>query len=44
MPINVVWSATSGLEDIDLRKETANEIRRNASMAKFEKDFGDKLA
>jgi hypothetical protein len=40
MPINVVWDTITGLEDIDLRKQAANEIRRNASAAKFEKDFG----
>lgn len=28
MPINVVWQELGGLEPMDLRKETANEIRR----------------
>lgn len=28
MPINVVWHEIQGLEPMDLRKETANEIRR----------------
>ncbi|MFC0512811.1 hypothetical protein ACFFGT_01330 [Mucilaginibacter angelicae] len=40
MPINVVWKTIGGLEDIDFRKQTANEVRRNALAAKFEKDFG----
>jgi hypothetical protein len=41
MPINVVWETLNGIKDIDFRKETANEVRRNASAAKFEKDFGE---
>ncbi|MEH2347008.1 MAG: hypothetical protein V7K55_03230 [Nostoc sp.] len=28
MPINVVWQELSGLKSMDLRKETANEVRR----------------
>jgi hypothetical protein len=40
MPINVVWGALGGIEDIDLRAESANEVRRNALSAKFERDFG----
>lgn len=40
MPINVVWRALDEIEDFDLRKEAANEVRRNALSAKFEKDFG----
>jgi hypothetical protein len=28
MPINVVWTAIDGLEPVNLRRETANEIRR----------------
>ncbi|NJO74755.1 MAG: hypothetical protein HC833_13920 [Leptolyngbyaceae cyanobacterium RM1_406_9] len=28
MPINVVWQELSGLEPMNLRKETANEVRR----------------
>ncbi|MGZ3777905.1 MAG: hypothetical protein ACXVI9_10105, partial [Mucilaginibacter sp.] len=37
MPINAVWTAITGLDPIDLRKEAANEVRLNASKAKFER-------
>lgn len=40
MPIDVVWQTIGGIEEMDFRKQTANEIRRNASAVKFEKDFG----
>ena len=29
MPINVVWDTLNGIKDIDFRKATANEVRRN---------------
>lgn len=37
MPVNVVWHALNGINDIDLRKQTADEVRRNAIQAKLEK-------
>lgn len=37
MPINVVWTALQGLTPIDLRQETANEIRLRATRAKMER-------
>lgn len=36
-PVNVVWSQLGGLDIINLRQETANEIRRNARFKKVVK-------
>jgi hypothetical protein len=37
MAVNSVWSALSGLEDINLRKETADEVKRRGPEVKFHK-------
>jgi hypothetical protein len=37
MAINVVWSALSGLEDINLRKEAADEVKRRGPEIQFQK-------
>jgi len=41
MPINAVWSATSGLDIINFRQEAANEVRSNGFRAKFEKEYNN---
>jgi len=43
MPINAVWSSLNEIDPHDLRKEAANEVRSQASRAKFEREFGDKI-
>jgi hypothetical protein len=37
MPINIAWLALHGIGPIDLRKAAANEVRRCAPKAKFER-------
>lgn len=43
MPINAVWSSLNEIEPNNLRKEAANEVRLQASRAKFEREFGDRI-
>lgn len=40
MPINAAWTAMTGIEPIDFRKETTNEVRINASKVKFYREHG----
>ena len=43
MPINAAWTAMTGIDPIDFRKETANEVRSNASKVKFYRQHGHLL-
>ena len=35
MPINAAWTAMTGIDPIDFRKETTSEVRNNASKVKY---------
>jgi hypothetical protein len=37
MPINVIYTCLISIDDIDLRKETANEVRAQSSQASFQR-------
>ncbi len=37
MPINVIYTCLLSIDEIDLRKETANEVRAQSSYASFQR-------